>query len=205
MDDSGESLVQVIGLISRYQDQTTEGRVVCNMYPLATLATGSSPGHNFIFRLFIPWFCFSRQEEALCYSSTLYLTLKPSYYPWPNLGPGSVAGVFSPGIVVFKNDLDHDCVELPTAERVVVSVITVAAPRGPRLTPDGQRFKYRSELEDLRGKIRLVYRMAAHNGQQYLVLGELCDARFYTKAKYSIQAQWAAARTGAPPALLPKR
>jgi len=117
------------------------------------------------------------QEEALCYSSTLYLTLKPSYYPWPNLGPGSVAGVFSPGIVVFKNDLDHNCEEFAKAERVVVSVITVAAPRGPRLTPDGQHFKNRSDLEDLRGKIRLVYRMAAHNGQQYLVLGAMgCGA-----------------------------
>ncbi|KAF8998125.1 hypothetical protein BDQ17DRAFT_1328984 [Cyathus striatus] len=117
------------------------------------------------------------QEEALCYSSTLYPTLKESYYPWPNLGPGSVAGVFSPGVVIFKHDLDHGCADLPKEEQRVASVITVAAPRLPKLTPDGEIFANESNLEDLRGKIRLVYRMAAHNGQQYLVLGAMgCGA-----------------------------
>lgn len=113
-----------------------------------------------------------RQEEALCYSSTLYATLKPSYYPWPNLGPGCIAGVFSPAVVIFKNDLDNDCADLPVDDRKVVSVITVAAPRGSRLTGDRLAFANASDLEDLRGKIRLVYRMAAHNGKTSLVLGE---------------------------------
>ncbi|KNZ79235.1 hypothetical protein J132_03710 [Termitomyces sp. J132] len=111
------------------------------------------------------------QEEALCYSSTLYVTLKPEYYPWPNTGPGSRAGVFSPGVVIFKDDLDHECVDLPPEDRRVVSVITVAAPRCPSLTEDRTAFKDPSVLEDLRGKIRHIYRMAAHHGQQYLVLG----------------------------------
>ncbi|KAJ6621475.1 hypothetical protein B0H10DRAFT_2215121 [Mycena sp. CBHHK59/15] len=121
---------------------------------------------------------FSRtQEEALCYSSTLYATLKPAYYPWPNLGPGSVASVFSPGVVIFKDDLDHECAQLPASERRVVSVITVAAPRWPELTPDQSAFKNASDLEDLRGKIKLVYRMAAHHGQQFLVLAAMgCGA-----------------------------
>ncbi|KAJ7261900.1 hypothetical protein C8J57DRAFT_1450840 [Mycena rebaudengoi] len=117
------------------------------------------------------------QEEALCYSSTLYATLKPGYYPWPNTGPGSVAGVFSPGVVVFKDDLDHECADLPVEERRVVSVITVAAPRWRVLTPDQSAFKNPSDLEDLRGKIRLVYRMAARHGQQFLVLAAMgCGA-----------------------------
>ncbi|KAJ7171006.1 hypothetical protein C8R46DRAFT_1087454 [Mycena filopes] len=117
------------------------------------------------------------QEEALCYSSTLYVTLKKEYYPWPNLGDGCVAGVYSPGVVIFRADLDHDCAELPHAEQRVVSVITVAAPGRPKLTPDGQAFKDASTLKYLREKIRLVYRMAAHNGQQYLVLGAMgCGA-----------------------------
>ncbi|RDB15942.1 hypothetical protein Hypma_003604 [Hypsizygus marmoreus] len=118
-------------------------------------------------------------EEALCYSSTLYATLKPSYYPWPNLGPGSVAGVFSPGVLIFRHDLDHECVELPIAERRVVSVLTVAAPRDPKLTKDGGAFANKQDLEDLRGKIRLVYRMAARHGQEYLVLGAMgCGVYF---------------------------
>ncbi|KAF7368862.1 hypothetical protein MVEN_00211800 [Mycena venus] len=117
------------------------------------------------------------QEEALCYSSTLYITLKESYYPWPNLGEGCVAGVFSPGVVIFRDDLDHDCMELPITERRIVSVLTVAAPARPDLTPDKQAFSQPSTLTYLQEKIRLVYRMAAHNGQQNLVLGAMgCGA-----------------------------
>ncbi|KAK7453524.1 hypothetical protein VKT23_011804 [Stygiomarasmius scandens] len=117
------------------------------------------------------------QEEALCYSSTLYITLKRDYYPWPNLGPGSIAGIYSPGVVIFRDDLDHKCLELPQEERRIVSVITVAAPRCPDLTSDWKDFAKASDLEDLRGKIKLVYRMAAHNGQRYMVLGAMgCGA-----------------------------
>jgi len=117
------------------------------------------------------------QEEALCYSSTLYETLKLSYYPWPNLGPGSTAGLFSPSVVIFKHDLDNNCVDLPENKRKIVSVITVAAPRLPELTVDKLAFTKHSDLEDLRGKIRLVYRMAARNGKTSLVLGAMgCGA-----------------------------
>jgi uncharacterized protein (TIGR02452 family) len=114
------------------------------------------------------------QEEALCYSSTLYPTLKESYYPWPNVGKKSVAGVYSPGVVVFKDDLDNNCADLPDDECIVVAVMTVAAPRWPKLTEDRQHFRDSSVLEDLRGKIRLIYRMAASDGKEYLVLGMLC-------------------------------
>lgn len=74
-------------------------------------------------------------------------------------------------MVIFRDDLDHDCAELPKADRRVVSVITVAAPRHPVLTPDGQSFKFPNTLGYLQEKIRLVYRMAAHNKQEYLILG----------------------------------
>lgn len=75
--------------------------------------------------------------------------------------------------MIFKDDLDHDCVELSKEQRRVVSVITVAAPRYPKLTADKEGFAKESDLEDLRGKIRLVYRMAAHNNQRYVILGGL--------------------------------
>ncbi|KAJ7449229.1 hypothetical protein FB451DRAFT_1053407 [Mycena latifolia] len=117
------------------------------------------------------------QEEALCYSSTLYITLKASYYPWPNLGEGCVAGVYSPGVVIFRDDLDHDCVELPHDARRVVSVLTVTAPAWAELTDDEEAFADPSTLAYFRERIRLVYRMAAHNGQQSLVLGAMgCGA-----------------------------
>lgn len=135
------------------------------------LASDEEPGGGWVISL---W---KTQEEALCYSSTLYATLKPEYYPWPNVGPGSSAGVFSPGVVIFKDDLDHGCEELPSSDRRVVSVITVAAPRYRAVTEDLSAFERPSDLENLRGKIRLVYRMAVHHGQQYLVLGAMgCGA-----------------------------
>ncbi|KAF9068145.1 hypothetical protein BDP27DRAFT_1448604 [Rhodocollybia butyracea] len=135
------------------------------------LASDIEPGGGWNFTLD------KTQEEALCYSSTLFSTLSPSYYPWPNLGPGSTAGVFSPGVVIFKNDLDHDCVDLAPEECRVVSVITVAAPYGPALMEGREDFANNSDLEDLRGKIRLVYRMAGAHGKKFLVLGAMgCGA-----------------------------
>ncbi|KAF9020742.1 hypothetical protein BDZ89DRAFT_263113 [Hymenopellis radicata] len=132
------------------------------------------------------------QEEALCYSSTLYVTLKEEYYPWANVGPGSVAGVYSPAVLVHRDDLDHNLKELPAQERIICSVLTVAAPRAPKLTEDKENFADPSVLEDLRGKIRLVYRMAAHNHKEYLILGAmgcgayLCPPRLVATAMRNI-------------------
>ena len=71
--------------------------------------------------------------------------------------------------MIFKDDLDHSCVDLPVDEREIVSVITVAAPRGPK-TEHG-RFAKSSTVHDLREKIKLAYRMGAHDGKQVLILG----------------------------------
>ncbi|KAF3048384.1 hypothetical protein E8E12_011750 [Didymella heteroderae] len=117
------------------------------------------------------------QEEALCYSSTLYATLKPEWYPFPNTGPGSCAGIISPNVVVFKDTLDCDLVDLSVQQRHVVAVITVAAPCHPALTDDGEDFADESELNDLREKILLILRLAAVNGVTSLVLGAMgCGA-----------------------------
>jgi len=71
--------------------------------------------------------------------------------------------------VIFKDDLDHSCADLPVDQRETIAVITVAAPRGPEVS-DG-RFFNTSDVHDLKEKIRLVYRMAGHNGKQVLILG----------------------------------
>ncbi|KAK7037395.1 hypothetical protein VNI00_011145 [Paramarasmius palmivorus] len=152
-------------LIERYPDAANGKVAVLN------LASDELPGGG--------WnkvFCLT-QEDSLCYSSTLFKTLDPSYYPWPNLGPGSIAGIFSPGVVIFKDELDNKCVNLKFDDRHVVGIISVAAPRCPSLTSDGRGFANESDLNDLRGKIRLIYRMAARNGREYLVLGAMgCGA-----------------------------
>ena len=76
--------------------------------------------------------------------------------------------------MIFKDDLEHGCVELPREEWRLASVITVAAPRGPALKDDkrlGKVFKNEEDLECMREKIRLVYRMAVKYKQEYIVLG----------------------------------
>jgi len=99
------------------------------------------------------------------------MTLKDNYYPIPNVGFGSTAGIYSPGVVIFRDQLDNACTELPVEQRRVVSVISVAAPRWPALSEDGMSLRRKTDLEDLREKIRLVYRIAAHYGKTHLVLG----------------------------------
>ena len=94
--------------------------------------------------------------------------------------------MYSPAVVIFKDDLDHDCVDLPAKERRVVAVLTVAAPRGPLLSLDRKAFRFEEDLECLRGKIRLVYRMAAHNGKEYVVLGEFTKTRPYAPGMYQL-------------------
>lgn len=135
------------------------------------LASNAEPGGGWRYTISMT------QEEALCYSSTLDATLKPEWYPWPNLGPGSCAGIFSPDIAVFRETLSNDLVELPAKERHIVSIITVAAPCLPRLTDDSSQFAHMSDLENLREKILLTLRMAAANGVTSLVLGAMgCGA-----------------------------
>jgi uncharacterized protein (TIGR02452 family) len=135
------------------------------------LASDQQPGGGWCYTLS------STQEEALCYSSTLYATLRPEWYPWPNTGPGACGGILSPGIVVFRDTLDNDLAELPEHERHVVAVLTVAAPCWPKVTEDGKNFAKESELQDLREKILLVLRMAAGEGVTKLVLGAMgCGA-----------------------------
>lgn len=147
-------------------DPAKRGRVA-----VLNLASDEEPGGGWRYTLS------TTQEEALCYSSTLYATLKLEFYPWPNLGPGSAAGIYSPGVVVFRETIDNDLAELPSDDRFVVSVITVAAPRLPKLTSDGLSFANETDLNDLREKIKLIYRLAAHNGQTNLILGAMgCGA-----------------------------
>ncbi|KAF1346561.1 hypothetical protein BDV97DRAFT_371147 [Delphinella strobiligena] len=147
-------------------DPVQHGRVA-----VLNLASDEEPGGGWRYTLSVT------QEEALCYSSTLYATLKPEWYPWPNLGSGSAAGIYSPGVVVFRDTIDNDLAELPLDERAVLSVITVAAPRLPKLMSDGLSFAKETDLDDLREKIKLIYRIAANNGQTSIILGAMgCGA-----------------------------
>ncbi|THY06477.1 hypothetical protein D6D02_07466 [Aureobasidium pullulans] len=135
------------------------------------LASDEEPGGGWRYTLS------ATQEEALCYSSTLYQTLKPEYYPWANTGLSSVAGIFSPSVVVFKDTLENSCRDLQPEERALLSVITIAAPRRPTLTNSNTGFADPNVLQEFRDKIRLIFRCAAVEGKTCLVLGALgCGA-----------------------------
>ncbi|KAK5130602.1 hypothetical protein LTR08_001921 [Meristemomyces frigidus] len=166
---NGDSLTIARNLARELPNHSTN--TAARRVAVLNLASDELPGGGW------PMTISTTQEEALCYSSTLFATLKQEYYPWPNTGPGSIAGVYSPGVVVFRKDLEHACELLPKAERDVVAVITVAAPRYPELSEDEKAFKHASDLQNLRDKIRLVYRMAASHGHTDMVLGAVgCGA-----------------------------
>ncbi|KAI5853539.1 hypothetical protein BZA05DRAFT_32347 [Tricharina praecox] len=112
------------------------------------------------------------QEEALCYSSTLYATLREEWYPWANSVAG---GIWSPGVVVHRDTLANECKRLPDDEVLVLGVVTIAAPRWQRVRKG--EFADPVVREGLLEKVRAVLRMAAGNGRRNLVLGAMgCGA-----------------------------
>jgi len=116
------------------------------------------------------------QEEALCYSSTLYSTLRAEWYPWDNK---LAAGIWSPGVAVHRDTLANACGRLPADDTVVLGVVTIAAPRCPAVTGGRKvgEFRDRATADSLREKTRAVLRMAASNGRSNLVLGAMgCGA-----------------------------
>lgn len=99
--------------------------------------------------------------------------------------------------MIFKDDLDHRCAELSAEEQRLVSIITVAAPRHRQLTKGYKKFLHKSDSQNLRDKIRLIYRMAGVNHQEYLVLGglSLLYMVFHDRSLCLIQVRWDVART----------
>jgi uncharacterized protein (TIGR02452 family) len=112
------------------------------------------------------------QEEALCYRSSLYLSLHKSYYPIPSL-----SAIYSPSVLLIRDAMSRGHtllvpVTLP-ADLPVTSVISVAAIRRPALTPDGKAFMNVGQRAETKRKIRLTLRVAARGGHTKLVLGAL--------------------------------
>lgn len=113
------------------------------------------------------------QEEALCYRSSLYLSLHKKFYPLPSL-----SGIHSPSVLIIRDALSrgHDLLlpSLPSPSSLpVVSVISIAALRKPALSPDNLHFKSEGQRAETKRKIRLTLRIAAHKGHRHLVLGAL--------------------------------
>lgn len=123
------------------------------------------------------------QEEALCYRSSLSLSLHKQYYPWDALH-----GVYTRDVVIIRSSTadGHALLApgIPAADLPVVSVLSIAAVRRPKLadaqTVAGDKRKVFADADDRAltiKKMRLALRMAAARGHDCLVLGALgCGA-----------------------------
>ncbi len=126
------------------------------------------------------------QEEALCYRSSLALSLHQRYYPWPLR-----QALYTPDVIVIRSAMDKEhkllVPAVAPADLPLLSVISVAALCRPeRATvdvPDGSGLRKkdvfgRGRDRDLtKGKMRQSLRIAAANGHSALVLGALgCGA-----------------------------
>lgn len=131
------------------------------------------------------------QEEALCLRSTLAATLKQSHYPTPPL-----AATWSPGVVVFREEVVNNCQILEKTEQFIVGVVGVAGIRRPPLTGDELDYRecaldfnvlllvivsfhigFPKDTELMKNKIRQILRVMAIHGVSCCVLGALgCGA-----------------------------
>lgn len=127
------------------------------------------------------------QEDALCYSSTLWPTLEKwsGTYPWRTTvdrdgNPGECAGIFHPNVVIFRDELANDCRVLDPKDWSTVSVISVAALACPPLVParksrGGQdmQLKLDKDVHTLKERFRMILRMAATQEKSVLMLAAI--------------------------------
>lgn len=118
------------------------------------------------------------QEEAMCYRSSLFFTLKYKFYPMPEAG-----GIYSPTIVVIRANRSsgHGLMDLSKPDDLpVFSCVSVAAIQGPAIEKDAggnERYRRAGDREIMKEKMRVVLRIAAVKGHRVLVLGALgCGA-----------------------------
>ena len=152
------------------------------------MASHSSPGGGWLKGA-------TAQEEALCYRSSLSLSLHKRYYPFKHL-----TGVYTPDVVVIRGDMSSGHALLVPETKVedlpVVSVLSVAAIRKPDLKEiddeRGNGVKRMTFLKDgdrllTKGKMRLCLRMAAAKGHRLLVLGALGCGAFKNPPEDNVQ------------------
>jgi len=111
------------------------------------------------------------QEESICLRSTLYPSLKDSFYRIPQN-----AAIYSPDVVVFRDSAQQ---ELPKSEWFFVDVISCAAVRGPdvvvktRQGVEKQVYEWAQDYEIMLMKARLIMQIARQKQISHLVLGAL--------------------------------
>ncbi|KAH0594141.1 hypothetical protein MHUMG1_07980 [Metarhizium humberi] len=125
------------------------------------------------------------QEEAICYRSSLAISLNPHHYPL-----AADEGIYSPSVLVLRGDMasGHQLLvpQTPLADLPLVSAVTISAIRQPAVRTfqlgrgaarlpahqQVQRVYARDRDRSLtKAKMRLALRMAALHGHDMLVLG----------------------------------
>lgn len=112
------------------------------------------------------------QEEALCYRTSLYRTLKIKHYPL-----GDTEGIYSPDVMIIRESMKdgHGLLDLREPKNLaVISAVSVAAVCQPSVATTVSGAKKYSNDADRRlmmEKIRLILRMTIRHKHTQLVLG----------------------------------
>ncbi|KIV88584.1 hypothetical protein PV10_08254 [Exophiala mesophila] len=123
------------------------------------------------------------QEEALCYRSSLYMTLKSRHYPIP-----PEACIYSPTVLVIRENLElgHRLLDCRDPRQLpVIAVVSAAAVFRPETKqvvaqpgqPPVHVYANRADRRLMRTKMRIVLRTTIRNRHRQVVLGALgCGA-----------------------------
>ncbi|KAK1829583.1 hypothetical protein QBC39DRAFT_356471 [Podospora conica] len=113
------------------------------------------------------------QEEAICYRSTLAMSLETAQYPLKNN-----EALYNPFVIVLREEMADGHRVIPEAARKMVAAVTAAALERPKVQSfnlvDGtQKLVFASEAERrwTKDKMRLTLRIAAAYEHELLVLG----------------------------------
>ena len=103
------------------------------------------------------------QEEALCYQSSLALSLHKEHYLFAPLD-----ATYTKDVAMIRDE-EHQMLQMNTRDLPVFSVVSVAALRRPEVK-DGF-YARNGDREMMKTKIRLTLRIAGMKGHSRLVLG----------------------------------
>jgi len=110
------------------------------------------------------------QEEELFRRSNYHKFLHRRWYPFP-----TYRTIVSRGVEFYRASADMGYAVLPTPIRI--DCVAVAGIRRPDVSVDGQRFQNAADAAILLKKLRILFQVAADNGNDCLVLSALgCGA-----------------------------